>query len=586
MAKLKQEGYISYKITVGSKTYKSEGPLLSLSATLEVNRIPEAIITFVDGDPNNKEFELHDDKDFSAGKKVTISLGYEGKNELIFEGILLSSSIRSLDKRGMSMQIRCSHEAVKMTISKRIRFFEKKDDKAIITELFKENGLTGKFSGKGSFIKHESFLQFDITDWDFFLNRAEFNSKIVLFDGDKVEAVDAKISGSPVHTFIFGTDIIEFESEVSAENQYKKIEAHTWDSDTQKIVSKVAKESDFKQFEGNSGVKKSELEKVVSPSSYELFHGGEMSNAEIEGWGKAQFTKGSLSKTRGRLKVLGASSFKLGDVIKLEGLGTKFSGEVMITGLVHEYNSRGWYTHIQFGLTNEWFVQQFDINKSSVLGSGAGVNGLQIGTVIKIDGDPQHRIQIALPIGGQKIKIWARMAFEDAGNNRGRIFWPEKDDEVIVGFLNNDPRNAIIIGSVYSKKNVPPIKPDAKNEVRAIVSKSDVRISINEKDKSIVVKTPGGNQITIDDKKESIIMEDQHKNTIKMEKSGVTITSKGDITLDATKKINLKAKGDVAIEGTNISSKAKAKFSADGKAGVDVTTSAIAVLKGSMVKIN
>ena len=81
-------------------------------------------------------------------------------------------------------------------------------------------------------------------------------------------------------------------------------------------------------------------------------------------------------------------------------------------------------------------------------------------------------------------------------------------------------------------------------------------------------------------------MEDQHKNTIKMEKSGVTITSKGDITLDATKKINLKAKGDVAIEGTNISSKAKAKFSADGKAGVDVTTSAIAVLKGSMVKIN
>ena len=276
----------------------------------------------------------------------------------------------------------------------------------------------------------------------------------------------------------------------------------------------------------------------------------------------------------------------MGDIINIDGIGKKFSGEVMITALVQELSDRGWFTHIQFGLPNEWFPEKFEISSRAIIGSGVGVSGLQIGTVLKIDGDPQHKIQIALPIGGQKIKIWARMVFEDAGNNRGRVFWPEKDDEVIVGFLNDDPRNAIILGSVYSKKNVPPIKPDTKNEVRAIVSKSDVRISINEKDKSIVVKTPGGNQITIDDKKESIIMEDQHKNTIKMEKSGVTITSKGDITLDATKKINLKAKGDVAIEGTNISNKAKAKFSADGKAGVDVTTSAIAVLKGSMVKIN
>ena len=47
------------------------------------------------------------------------------------------------------------------------------------------------------------------------------------------------------------------------------------------------------------------------------------------------------------------------------------------------------------------------------------------------------------------MKIWARMIFEDAGNNRGKIFWPEKDDEVIIGFLNSDPRNPIVLGSLF-----------------------------------------------------------------------------------------------------------------------------------------
>ena len=586
MARLNNDGYTSYKIVVGSKTYKSEGPLLSLNVNLEVNRIPEATITFLDGDPSKKEFKLNDEKDFSSGSKVSVSLGYKGINKILFEGLIISSRIKISENRGIYTQIRCRHQAVKMTLGKKIRFFEKMDDKAIITELFKENKLSGKFIGEGTFIKHDSFLQHDITDWDLFLTRAEFNSKLVVFEGDTVKAIDAKISKKAVHTYTFGTDIIEYESEVSAENQYKKIEAHSWDSDTQKIVSKVAKKSDFNQLEKNSGIKKEDLEKAISPTSFELFHGGEISNAELDGWGKAQFTKSSLSKSQGRLKVLGENSFKLGDIINIDGVGKKFSGDVMITSLVNEFSDLGWYTHIQFGLTNEWFSDEFEITNKSIIGAGGGVSGLQIGTVLKIDGDPQHKIQIILPIGGEKIKIWARMVFEDAGNNRGRVFWPEKDDEVIVGFLNNDPRNAIILGSVYSKKNVPPIKPDAKNEVRAFVSKSDVRIIINEKDKSIEINTPGGNKITVDDSKKSITLEDQHKNAIKMEKAGITITSKGEITLDAAKKINLKAKADVSIEGVNIANKAKAKFSGEGKAGAEIKTSAIAIIKGSMVKIN
>ena len=59
---------------------------------------------------------------------------------------------------------------------------------------------------------------------------------------------------------------------------------------------------------------------------------------------------------------------------------------------------------------------------------------------------------------------------------------------------------------------------------------------------------------------------------------GISMESAGDIAIKAT--------GDVNIEGTNVNIAATAEFKADGGAGAEVTTSAIAVLKGSLVQIN
>jgi len=63
-----------------------------------------------------------------------------------------------------------------------------------------------------------------------------------------------------------------------------------------------------------------------------------------------------------------------------------------------------------------------------------------------------------------------------------------------------------------------------------------------------------------------------------MDSSGICIESAGDIAL--------KASGDVNIEGTNVAITANAEFKAEGSAGAEVSTSAIAVLKGSLVQIN
>jgi type VI secretion system secreted protein VgrG len=58
---------------------------------------------------------------------------------------------------------------------------------------------------------------------------------------------------------------------------------------------------------------------------------------------------------------------------------------------------------------------------------------------------------------------WVRVAQGWAGNGWGSYFWPRVKDEVVINFLNGDPDNPIITGSVYNAVNTPPYAlPDNK----------------------------------------------------------------------------------------------------------------------------
>jgi len=50
---------------------------------------------------------------------------------------------------------------------------------------------------------------------------------------------------------------------------------------------------------------------------------------------------------------------------------------------------------------------------------------------------------------------WVRVAQPWAGSGWGTFFWPRVKDEVIIQFINGDPDNPIIVGSVYNGVNVP-----------------------------------------------------------------------------------------------------------------------------------
>ena len=296
----------------------------------------------------------------------------------------------------------------------------------------------------------------------------------------------------------------------------------------------------------------SKLASDIGAEHCNLITGVELPPKEMKAWANAKMLKARLAMLRGRIRVPGFADIKLGDVIEIAGVSDRFNGRTRVSGIRHQVSPEGWQTDLQFGVSATWFSQNNnDIEAEPASGLLPVVNGLQIGIVEAYEEDPEnkHRVRVRISALANQTDakegsvVWARLAALDAGANRGTFFRPELGDEVILGFLHDDPRQAIILGALYSEKNAPPWDIEKSNSKKGIVTKKNLKFTFDDTDdkESITLETPTGNTIILTDEggkasiqlvgKASIQLVDGYKNKIVMDNQGISITSKKTVAI-------------------------------------------------------
>jgi Rhs element Vgr protein len=248
-----------------------------------------------------------------------------------------------------------------------------------------------------------------------------------------------------------------------------------------------------------------------------------------------------------------------------------------------------WETHIQFGLDNMRYAFLYnDMQDQLSAGLVGGIHGLQIGIVVQLENDPdgEDRIKVKIPlIDNQSQGTWMRASSLDAGSDRGAFFRPEIDDEVIVGFINGDPREGIVLGMLHSSAKPAPISAKDVNHEKGFTTRSKMHLSFNDDTKTIVIDTPAGNKITMDEQGKKIEIKDQNENKITMDMSGIKLESQKNIDIKAGVNLSLAAGASLSIGGVSLGVKADGNLSLEG-AMAKLSASGIAEISGSMVKIN
>ena len=567
---------VTYKILVDGEELSKTVQVMSILVEKEINRVPVAKIVMVDGDPASQDFTVSNQDLFLPGKEVEIKAGYHSDESTIFKGLVIKHNLKIRSTQSF-LEVECKDKAVKLTIGRKSKYFYDSTDSDILEQIVDSYGLEKDVEATN--VQHKEMVQYDVSDWDFCVTRAQANGKVFLVDDGKITIKKPDFEQAETETVAYGATLLDFDAEMDARNQFQKVTSYGWNAADQEVLEIEANDPSVNL---NGNVSSSDLASVIDLENLDLKSGGGTPDVELQEWADAKALFNQLAKTRGRVKFQGVSGVKPNTTIKLEGVGDRFNGKVYISAVRHQLTEGNWTVDAQFGINPKWFTETYDINDAPAAGLMAAVNGLQIGIVTQLENDPdgEDRIHVRLPIVDNEVEgIWARVATLDAGENRGSFFRPEIEDEVIVGFINGNPNDAIVLGMMNSSAKPAPITASDDNNEKGFVTRSEMKFIFNDDEVSVTVETPNGNKMVISDADGGIKLEDENGNIIQMDSNGIKIES-------ATE-ISYKASTDMKVEsGTNMELKAGAQFKAEGSAGAEVSTSAIAVVKGSMVQIN
>lgn len=540
---------VTVTILSDNKVINPAYALLSVQVTKEVNRIPYAELVFGDGDAAVREFAVSDSRVFEPGKTIEIKLRYEGdakSEKTVFKGLVVTQGV-SVENTASTLTVVMKDAAVAMTQGKNHRIFSKMTDDAIIKKIIDLHRLKAKTIAATQ-PKHAEVVQYACSDWDFILARAESNGLLIKVQDGAVSALSITAPGAPKAVIEYGIDeVYNFDIEANGEGQYEKISGIAWDAKKQQNIQ-VDKTGNLNLTPGNLSSQK--LAASLGGKNYTLATSAQLSQAELTAWTAGKLARAQLSLICGRAAIPGRGDIALLDTIEIKGIGERFNGKALVTGIGQRVVAGSWITDIQFGLADRWLLNSHEVNSLPASGLLPAISGLHIGLVLGFEQDPDKELKVKIQLPTLKDgenTLWARLASPDAGKGRGFYFRPEAGDEAVIGFVDDDPRQAVILGSLYGSKNSSPErfgKLGNKNAGKGIASKKGMVIGFDDDKTIIYLETPAKNTIVLDDGGKKIQLKDQHGNSIVMDEKGITLTS--------GKGLKLEAKGKVEIKGAKV----------------------------------
>lgn len=520
----------TYTLLSGGQEVSRTYQVVSILVQKEVNRIPFATIILADGSPAAETFPISNAADFAPGKEIEIKLGFRSEEETVFKGLVVKHSIKARQGSAV-LVIECRDTAVKMTISPKSKYSREVTDSAVMEELIDAYGLEKDVAPTP--VTHQELVQYHTTDWDFMLCRADANGRLCLVSDGQITIKAPDLSAEAVLNIQYGATVYDLDAEIDARLQPKAVVATAWDASEAALISGVEATEPDVPAAGNFSA--AGLSDIMGEENFRLLHSGSLSQQELQQWADSKLLKNRLAKIRGRVTTDGTATVKPGQMIALRGAGERFEGKLFVTGVRQHLSEGLWRTTFQFGLSPEWFAQQYETGQPPAGALLPPIQGLHTGIVTDLeDPEGQNRIMVRVPtIMDHDEGIWSRLSTLDAGNNRGTFILPEIGDEVIVGFINNDPRHAVVLGMLNSAHAPAPLTASNDNNEKGYVSRSKLKMLFNDDKKTIQIETPAGNKILLSEEDTAIKLEDQHGNKITMDSNGIRLESFKDLELAA-----------------------------------------------------
>jgi Rhs element Vgr protein len=567
--------------------------ILTITITKGINRLSEARLELLDGDPSTSAPLQSEADSLAAGAAVEVQAGYDNQHQLLFKGIVVEVAITSQGTQGMLLRVVCKDAAVKLMGGRKATAFPAQAMSDTIGQILDNYpDLSADIASTEGPV--ENLVQFNRTDWDFIVTQAEANGQLVISDLNKFSTWQLTTAGAPVAAFINGTNLYGFSLRLNARSQFGGVEARSWSAATQQELTATANDPGLTT---PGTATSAALAGALGQDTYVIRTAANVSQATLQALADAYLAKRVLAKVQGTVELAGTALVVPGCLISLSGMGSSFDGTGFVAGVTHTIGGGDWKTQATLGTDEQWFAERhLDVAPPAPANNlSTGMHGLYSAVVKATHNDPQgeYRVQVTIATLANA-QLWVRLAQPYASAGAGAFFYPEVGDEVLLGFLGDDVSYPVILGSLYSSARTPTYTPDEENSKKAIITKSQLTLEFDDEQKIITLKTPGGNKLVISDEALGLTLTDQQGNTITLSEEGVAIASKTSLSLSANTDITIKALGSITLEAgeslqataLTVSATAEAELTLSSSGTAALTGEAITTVKGALVMIN
>ncbi len=566
---------------------------------LEVVLVGESELVFKAGGFSDKEV------DSLIGAPITLSIGTsedgipDAKDaELEFIGVITRVRFDN-EVGGLSRAAIIAHSpTIKMDGTRRYAVHMNMTPADVVKKLLNNHKVAVKTTETFG-TQQEYLLQHNETDFAFLMRRAGSAGMFAFYDSGKFQIVkNPRVNelqltwGENLGAFKVGYGVQA--NAVSVRGwDYKKKQAVVGDSSADRLSKKA-----------------SDLAKTVLKASTEMFTGDPQVFVKALGSEKAIVDAQASSEAGDRVNrtVVGhgestTAKVTVGSNVEIKNTGATTDGKYLVTRVTHTISAGTYRNRFACSLLSSAYpTQKYRLTEPPPMFT-AIVSNIE-------DPDGLGRVKVKTPWSDQQESFWARVVAPGNGSERGTMFLPEVDDEVLVAFERGNPEVPLVLGGLWNGKDKPPLPgsdavKDGKVQQRIIKSRSGLTVLLDDKQNEESV------QIVLVDGKTMIDLRGGNKPVITINsENGIKITATESIELDAGKDLTMKAGGNIKLDGRgNVDIKAgsnatvkatsnlelsgmqtklagQVKTEVTGGAQLEVKGSGQVAIKGAMVMIN
>lgn len=292
-----------------------------------------------------QELKYIDTELFKEGGEVKLKMGYGSGTQEMMTGEITGIEPEFSESEILTMTVRGYDRLHRLCRGRMTRSFKQMKDSQIAEKVAQEINLSAEVADTK--ITYPYVFQNNISNFDFLLDRAHKIGYEIFVKGKTLYFRKPAVTESPVAELDFGDiskNLIEFYPRLTTAFQLTEVEARYWDRKAKKEVVSTAKVGDeLTIMEGqNSGA--SVTNSIFGKSKTIIGNLDMMSQAEAENIAKAKFNDHAMSYIIGEGICIGTPEVKAGTLIKLKGLGERFSGLYYVTASTHTIDDKGYLT--------------------------------------------------------------------------------------------------------------------------------------------------------------------------------------------------------------------------------------------------